>query len=292
MTSGIEDFELWLSDLVRTGTAAARNQPYSWWDTTAARLVDGQLPGLAEQVRAMGSEIHRREDWAGHFLETLGQWWTAARAWMRRDDLDPATLGDLRVFLGWSWATDEIRAAGTTTGTWQVLGAHRTDDGRLQQQRTWLWSQETGEIVALLDFAARGNTLPVGQLAGAGLTAEVAFYPGHGPRRVLLVDPPKSATPTDHLPPGDILESALGHRADALAGNPWLRRIPVVLAAASLTPTHVVDSDGTALPLTPDIDPWPALARTGSHPTPVFGELEDHAFRPLTLALNDGLVAL
>ena len=55
MTAGLEDFGRWLCDLVRAGTAAARQQPYGWWDATAARLVDAQLPGLAEQVRDMGS---------------------------------------------------------------------------------------------------------------------------------------------------------------------------------------------------------------------------------------------
>ncbi|WP_083807944.1 SWIM zinc finger family protein [Intrasporangium calvum] len=54
MTAGMEDFSRWLGDLARSGTAGVRSQPYTWWDTTAARLVDAQLPGLADQVRSMG----------------------------------------------------------------------------------------------------------------------------------------------------------------------------------------------------------------------------------------------
>ncbi len=57
MTAGIDDFALWLTDLIRGGTAQARRQPWGWWDTAAARLVDGQLPGLADRVRTMGSEV-------------------------------------------------------------------------------------------------------------------------------------------------------------------------------------------------------------------------------------------
>ena len=293
MSSGIEEFELWLSDLVRTGAAAARHQRYSWWDTTAGRLVDAQLPGLAEMVRTMGSEIHRRDDWAGHLLEMVGLWWTATRAWRRRDTLDAATQGDLRAFLGWSWATDDVRAAGTTTGTWHVLGAHRTDDGRLQQQRTWVWAPETGETAQLLDFAARGAALPVGQLAGTQLTAEVAFYPGHDPRRLIFASSPQAIAWTDRLPPGATLDAALDLRAAALAENPCVRRIPVVVADARLTPTHVVDASGIGLPLTADTDPWLGLAVTGSHPTVVFGEIEDQSFRPLTVAVGgDRLVSL
>ena len=81
MSAGLDDFGRWLQDLVRAGTASARQQPYGWWDETAARLVDAQLPGLAEQVRTMAGEVHRREDWADHLLAVCGRWWTATQAW-------------------------------------------------------------------------------------------------------------------------------------------------------------------------------------------------------------------
>jgi hypothetical protein len=42
MTAALEDFELWLADLVRRGLAAARQEPYGYWDAAAGRLVDGQ----------------------------------------------------------------------------------------------------------------------------------------------------------------------------------------------------------------------------------------------------------
>ena len=38
-------------------------------------------------------------------------------------------------------------AADSYAGTFQVLGGHRTDDGRLQQQRTWLRDEATGEVL-------------------------------------------------------------------------------------------------------------------------------------------------
>ena len=51
MTAGLDELERWLGDLVRQGLAGARRQPYAYWDTMAARLVDAQLPGLADRVR-------------------------------------------------------------------------------------------------------------------------------------------------------------------------------------------------------------------------------------------------
>ena len=72
MDAGVEDFRLWLADLVRSGLAAARAQPYSFWDNAAARLVDAQVPALAERVREAGSQVHARPDWAAHLLAEVG----------------------------------------------------------------------------------------------------------------------------------------------------------------------------------------------------------------------------
>lgn len=294
MSAGADEFALWLADLVRGGTAAARRQPWAWWDAAAARLVDAQLPGLADRVRALASEVNRRADWADHLLAELGRWWTAVSAWRRWDDLDPATQADLRAYLGWPLATDDVRAADRVEGHWQVLGAHRTDDGRLQQQRTWLRHESTGELVQVLDFAAGAQPLPVPRLVGSRLEAAVSRYPGHGPRRALFAEEAAPAGTVRELPPAAGLADALGRLAAAWAENPWAGRVPVVLEGAVSVEDdgpRVVDATGAALPLLAEV-PWSLLALTGGRPAPLFGELEEDGFRPLTLVGDDGLVPL
>ncbi|MBO9524323.1 MAG: SWIM zinc finger family protein [Nocardioidaceae bacterium] len=283
MDAGLEDFGLWLTDLVRAGTVAAKRHPYAWWDGVAARLVDAQLPGLAEQVRDLASEIHRRDDWADHLLGRLGLWWTATRAWQRRAELDERTLADLRVCLGWATATEDVRTADAVPGRWQVLGAHRSDDGRLQQQRTWLREVESGEIVVVLDFAAGANPLPAARLVGSVLDTTVARYPGSWPRRALFATEPALAGTDATLPAGTSLRAALDVRAATWAENPWAARVPVLLADAVLSSTHLHDATGAAVPLLPAESPWTLIALTGSRPTTVFGELEETGFRPLAV---------
>lgn len=296
MTAGMDDFALWLADLVRAGTVAARRQPWSWWDAGAARLVDAQLPGLAERVRSMGSEVNRREDWADHLLAELGRWWSAVQAWRRWDGLDERTRADLRTYVGWSRPSEEVRSGGTVSDTWLVLGAHRSDDGRLLQQRTWLYGEATGRWVQLLDFAAGGGFLPLPHLAGSALEAELALYPGSAPQRGLLVGEPTVREEPAALPAGGTLEDALAALAAAWADNPWGARVPAVLGSAALLPvgdgTQVVDAAGRALPLLTDAPPWTALALTGGRPAVLVGEVERSGFRVLSVQADDGLVAV
>jgi hypothetical protein len=298
MTAGITDLSLWLADLVRGGTVQARRQPWGWWDAAAARLVDAQLPGLAERVRTMGSEVNRRDDWADHLLAELGRWWSAVQAWQRWDDLDERTRADLRTYVGWAQATEDVRAGETVTDAWLVLGAHRSDDGRLQQQRTWLLGEATGDVVQLLDFAAGGAPLPMAHLAGSVLEATLALYPGSRPRRALVVGEPRVRSEPAALPGGGTLDDALAGLAAAWADNPWGSRVPVVLAEAALLPltdgqrTQVVDATGASVPLLADTVPWLALAVTGGRPMALVGELERTGFRVLSVQADGGLVAV
>jgi hypothetical protein len=292
MDGGMDDFARWLTDLARGGTAAARHQSYTWWDGTAARLVDAQLPGLADDVRSVGGAVSGRPDWAERLLVAIGRWWTATRAWAARESLDDAQMGDLRAYLGWSTSTESVRRDDAVTDRWLVLGAHRTDDGRLQQQRTWLLGGTTGETVQVLDFAAGGQVLPVARAVGSSLAATVARYPGAAVRRALFVDEPLPADDPIGMPSGATLEHAQAAAAQAWGQNPWARRVPVVLADVRVGADRVVDAEGARVALTDDAPVWSLLALTGGRPSRVFGELEEARLRPLTVVVDDEVVGL
>ena len=238
----------------------------------------------------MGSEVNRRHDWADHLLAELGRWWTAVQAWQRWDDLDERTRADLRTYVGWSQASEDVRAGETVSDAWLVLGAHRTDDGRLQQQRTWLRGEASGHVVQLLEFAAGGAPLPMAHLAGSVLEATVALYPGSRPRRALVVGEPTVRGEPAVLPDGGTLDDALADIAAAWAENPWSARVAAVLADG--LESQVVDATGAAVPLLADSAPWAALALTGGGPTLLIGELERTGFRVLSVRSGDGLVAV
>jgi hypothetical protein len=185
-----------------------------------------------------------------------------------------------------------VRAADAYAGTFLVLGGHRTDDGRLQQQRTWLHDEATGELLVVLDFAAGGQVLAVPQLAGTVLTATVGRYPGTPPKRALFASDPVATGQSGTLPDPVGIAEALVRRAARLAAGPWLDRVPLVLGGVALTAgakPHVRDAAGDRLDLTDDIPLWLLLALTGGHPVDLFGELEGGRFRPLSVA-DDGKV--
>lgn len=294
MTDGLAELERWLTDLVRDGLAAARHQPYAFWDTAAARLVDAQVPGLARRIRDMPGQLVGREDWADHLLAEVGRWYLAVRTWPARAALDQADQADLRTYLGWARPAEEVLAGDRLHDRWLVLGVRRSEDGPLVEQRTWLQGLGGGEVGMVLDFAGGGAVLQTAQVVGSVVEAAVARYPGHIPARLRFVGDPVAA---GRAAPRDAtdLGGAVRQTADQLAANPWASRTCVVLDRASLVvadaQTAVVGVDGARLPVV-DVDRLGALAVTGGHPVTLVCELERGHLRPLSALLAGTLVPL
>lgn len=291
MDAGGEEFGRWLADLMRGGLADAIGRPEAWWDAAAARLVDAQMPGLAERVRDTARDLSHGAGPA-ELLEQIGVWWTMIRAWSRRATLSPARYADLQTSLGWPISTAEVREGEVRDGMWTVVGSHRDETGRLRQQRTWLRSPDTDEFLLVFDTVGPGQSLGVPHLAGARLRARLGVYPGSAPQRVLFVDQPEPGEPAVRLGVGVAIGAAFVGAADAVARVPWRDRHPVVLDDVALGGAgldHLVDPRGDAVPLSDDTPQQTLFAVTGGRADQVFGELDGGRFRVLTV-VADGMV--
>jgi hypothetical protein len=296
MSAGIDEFERWLFDLVRQGLASARHQPFAFWDAAAARLVDAQMPGLADRVRALPALLHSTGDWADRLLAELARGYLAVSAWRRRDDLPDDVVADLRVVLGWARRVDEVLERGErVTDRWAVVGLCQEADSRLQSQRTWLVGQESGRVAVVLDFAAAGASLAVAEVLGSVVEAEVALYPGSDPRRALFTGERTVVGSADRLP-GTGVAAALDRVATWLAANPFADRFPVALAGVVPVVEGgrrlVIEPGGGTLPLSGHSDLLSLLALSGGDPVDLFGEWDGWALTPLSVQAEGALVAL
>ena len=288
MSAGIDELERWLGDLVRQGLAGARRQPYAFWDGMASRLVDAQMPGLAERVRSMGGRLVGRLDWADLLLAEIGRWQLAIRAWRARDRLGPELLADLRVYLGWYLRGDELADLPQVADQWVVAGVRQDELEQVVSQRTWLYGETTGRWVLLLDFAAAGGTLRTAQTVGSVVDAALALHPGSDPPRGVLGDDVRVVA-SGALPKATGVAEAVDRLSAHLAANPWRERLPVALARVVAVPDGdrwwLQDvTDHERLPLSRLVAPWTLLALTGGRPATVVAEWEAGALHPLAVA--------
>ena len=292
--AGLDDLDVVLADVIRQGLASARTLPYAFWDGAARRLVDAQAPAIATHVRELASTVAAGEAdgaasgggaWAGRALGELGRLHLAVEAWRHRGALPPAPRADLEVFLGLPVATEVVRQGPPMRDAWLVLGVREDGEARLRSQRTWLRGLHSGAFVLLLEFAAGGQPMPVPNMVGSLLAAELVAYPGSPPWRVLVEG---SISPEVDI---EVVRAASAGSADRLstglerigtwrAANPFAGPLPLHARDVQIlrhpTPTGLwslllVHEDGV-LPARSDADVNQILARTGGHPVTIAGE--------------------
>ncbi|CAN5322710.1 SWIM zinc finger family protein [soil metagenome] len=279
MREGGEELARWLADQVRTGIATYPQQPASYFAGLAARMVDAQLPGLANEVSRLKSLIFTGDGWPQRVLEQLGRMYLLTEGLRHFEKLDGPLQADLRAQLGWALEKDEVLASGQRVeDAWCVLGQSFRENDKLWERRTWLAGQASGKQALLLDFSHGNRNFAVSMSAGTKFRAALVYYPAAFPLRALLSDEPVGASPlVAPFPAAPDFSTAFGGYADALAANPWLVGAP--LAVRQVTPIRrgerwiFRDETGAEVPLRmPEQEAWSLLALSGGRPVQAFGE--------------------
>lgn len=271
---GLDAFDRFLEDLVRTGLAGLESQP-STFEAQAARLVDAQAAGLAGRVRRLESLIGGAPDWPDRLLDRLGRLALLTHAFRRLDALEGPLVDDVRAAIGFNLPEREVLARGERVrDTWLVLAQAETDDERLRSQRSWLRGAATGRTALVLQFAPGMAPFPEALSAGSAFEGELAFFPSATPTRALIAA--RDAEVAFAAPPGFVtIAEALAAMAEELGKNPWQERVlftlDEVVPVRSDGHWFVRDAAGLALPLAAR-SPTLLLAISGGHPVRVVGE--------------------
>jgi hypothetical protein len=297
IAAGLDELELWLSDLVRRGLAQAQEQPPRYWDHMAARMVDAQAPGLARRLRDLASLPSTGPGWQERLAEQVGRLYLLVEGYRRQTSQPPEVQADLRAGVGWAVSQELVLAQPGVRDRWLVLGQRIEQEERLRARHTWLWGQRTGRAALLLDFAAAGHDLEAGLLPGLEADLTLAFYPSAYPLRAAIKHK-YAVQPLAGMPAGyPSLAAAAEAYGTALGRHPGLETFPVALSevrlAAHAERLWVRDRAGSAWPLSLRFAAyWRLQALSGGHPVSVFGEWDGHSLWPLSVWAGGRLVPL
>ncbi|MCJ2137010.1 SWIM zinc finger domain-containing protein [Methylobacterium sp. J-026] len=280
VSAALDELDLWLRDLMRRGLAAARAEPYAFWDRMAGRLVDGQAPGLARRVRALPGLAAAGSRPGAAAPETalalgIGRLALLVRAAQRLDALAPEQAAGVRGAIGFPVSADALAARAGVPDEWAVLAHTVTEEDRLTVRTVWLVGRRTGLPAQVIDFAAGAGALPLVPSPGQDYVGSLAFHPGDPPLRAVLRDRTVVAAAAA-LPGAGSVARARDSFAAALARAPWTEAWPVCVAGVRLG--HLAGGGGLAagdatgcLPLRADPHLPAVLAVSGGHPVDLFG---------------------
>lgn len=289
---GLCRFDLWMKDLIRTGLAGLETKGPAPWEEQARRLVDAQMPALANRVRHLGELQGSSPQWPSHLLSELGKIKWAIHAFQRCDQLDPNLFSELRQWIGWPVTSAELEQVGEkVVDDWLLMGQWTEDDDRLRTQRTWCLGEKTRRLALVLQYAPKSALFARHFTVGSVQKGTMLYYPGVSRLRAQFVHREEQSKPIQGALPGHAcIDSFLDSVARELALHPWMSFHGCVLNRVAVTRQQdrwmICDQQDRALPLAGHA-PWKLLALTGGTSFDLVGEWNGLLLRPLG-AMIDG----
>jgi SWIM zinc finger len=292
VASGLQELELWLSDLVRGGLAKTQAQSPQFWERTAARLVDAQASGAARMVRQLAFIPSSGEGWQARLLEGISRIYLLLEGFKRIGQLSAETQADIRAHIGWTQNQEELLQNDGIRDNWLALGLRVEEDDRLRLQRVWLQGERSNRFAMLLNFVVGNQPFDVSLVPGTVIDAELVFYPGAFPLRALIKEQNDSPSQFDHVQRFADLTGAFASYAAALACDPWLEKFPFALQGVIPVQRDgqwsVRDAGRNLLRLDPRSSHQRSLlALSGGREIALFGEFDGEQLWPLS-AIAEG----
>lgn len=293
MASAGVELQRWLGDQVARGLGRLGREQRTQWATMAARLVDMQLPGLAQRLTEAAELIGQGPDWPERMLHALGLLQLACEALQRHETLSAPLRAELRAVLGWPLDKAEVLAEGEVVRDhWLVTGqATEERSHRLTERRVWLLGQATRRRALLLDHAFAGKGFESGWHTGHSVESSVVFFPGSSGLRALVAG--TSGTPQAALPQPASLDDEWLQLSHRVAASPWATLHPMLFGDAVFVRADErwrVQAQGHALPVAmPEEEAWLLLAHGGGRPLQLMGEWNGRTLQPLAAWTDEGL---
>ena len=288
VSGGIQDLEVWLRDLVSNGLASAQEQPYSFWDDAAARLVDAQAAGMARFIKEMGSISHSGAGWQERLLGQLGRVYLLIEAFKHLETLPTAVQADIRTQIGFSQNQQELSTQQGVEDSWLILGQSLAEEDRLKIQRNWLWGKQTQQKALIINFAHGNQPLDISLVPGSCMDGELVFFESAYPLRAIVKNRQDTVTPVDVMPGYNNISNMMQEYSQALGSNPWIEKFPTAISKVIPIKQNdnwfLRDENKRLLPVKSKCNNnWQLLALSGGYPLDIFGEWDGEFFLPLSV---------
>lgn len=293
--AGLDEFDLWLRDLMRAGLVTLQTKDDSFYLDRAKRLVDAKAPGLGDRIELLADLPKDYAHTVDHLLRELGQLHLISQSFRHYDTLPTPMQADLRNAIGWTIQENELDDTPTINDQWVVLGTIQyTPPARskkhLLQQRIWLHGIETQRAALLLDTKPKRGVDNFRHLlqVGESFRGDVVFFPSGHPLRAIVRTRGDTLPGPDTISAYDSYQAMLDKYAAALSQNPWITHFPaavrdVIPTTANGSHWAVVDDKQHTVPLDSAFTShWELFTLSGGHPITLFGEWNGSTFLPLT----------
>ncbi len=238
--AGIEELQIWLQDVVRMGIMNVPQNQYQFTKNIAARMVDSQASGLANQLRLINTIHFYEEGWQKTLLKRLAKIYALTEAYQNLANLPEDLQEDIKSLIGWNIPKEQILEQKTIADLWLVLSKTQQEENNFTTEKIWLYGTESKRSALILNFYALQQKPNHLLTEGTCLEAKLCFYPSILPTRALIQSQSdiKSIEEISTIK-GQSIAEASHEISDLYSKMPFLSEVPLLLSEVNLVPSDV-----------------------------------------------------
>lgn len=302
--SGLEQYRLWLNDLLRFGLAGLETRPDSFWNEEIKRLIDAQIAPLASQVRNMQDLLGASRNSTERLLVQMGRSALLCEAFQHLAELPEDLQSEVTQLFGWTVNQKELEINGPQiTDRWIMVGQTTEQGLNIKTQFNWYWGVESKRFLLYLQFAYGRGGFEELYLIGSQLLGSAVFWPGTEQLRGLFLTKENVLNELGQIArqtflPEDAARTIpefLNDIAEQTVRQPWRSKFPALLRRIVVRPPvdensedefkmnwRIIDGAGNTL-LMKGQNYWPLTALSAGGSITLFGLWDGSQFQPLSI---------
>ncbi|SDE25576.1 SWIM zinc finger family protein [Pedobacter soli] len=288
---GVEELRLWIKDLVRTGIMRIPQNAYDFNKNIAARMVDAQAGGLANNLKRLSSINFYQDGWQKTLIKSLSKTYLLTEAYKNQELLSNELKQEVRSLIGWNTPKEQVLATTGVTDDWFVLSIDITEDNNLRTEKIWMYGKGTKRYALIINFytAVQVNTNNI--VSGNVICAELVFYPSPSPLRALFKGEVQKENSQLLPETQNHIADLFSHVSGLLTVNPFVEEIPFLLSSIKVVFENeawlLVDADQKTILLSNLEDEcWLILSITKGKSFVCFGIYQNEQFNVSSLFIN------
>lgn len=297
MTAGVEELEIWLSDIIQQGLAVLEGQNDDYWQEVGAKMVDAKLGSVGRRLKSF-QDLAGTKHWHEQLLLDLSELYLLAQGFKRMETLPEALQQEILTVAGIAIKKQEVlNQHNGIADNWLAIGQISGKEDKLLYRRTWFLGEKTQHQGVVLEYTPGHIGFDTSWTVGAVYQGDVLYYPSVYPLRILFRQFRFSNDPFSNFVGFEDFEAFLDSYAEATAANPWMVAFPAlledVIPVVQGEELLLVDQHKKYLSASiRDESHWKLLALSGGHPICVFGEWEKGCFFVMSALAENRLVVL
>lgn len=246
VNDGVEELQTRLKDILRNGLLNIPEKIYTIVPEMRKRLIDAQAPGLAGMVSKLTAIDFDSEAWKYDLTASLSRIYLLTESYKNIESLSPEWQEEVKSLIGFTQAKEEVLSGTPVTDLWMVLYVREEKQDKITVQYHWLYGRSSGLHALYLQFIAPGVIPEITLLPGSFISADMYFYPGVIPQRVLFK---QYATSQEVFAPKahPSISAAMAAFRETVRRNPFVTEVPMIVGNLRLTrqgdELHAIDTD-------------------------------------------------